>query len=153
MLGDAFDDMPQISLRIEPVQFSRADEAVDCGGSLTARVRTGEEKVFSPEGPCSQRAFRCIVFDFDGAGGDKTPPSAPGDAPPCDPVSTPTTLPPVPSFPRPGHHARRSPAVPVWWCRGRGTTPAPGYRRRAASRLPAHASATHRPASAAVRWI
>src|SRR5271154_6099992 len=69
MLGDAFDDMPQISLRIEPVQFSRADEAVDCGGSLTAGVRTGEEIVFSPEGYCPQRAFGCIVVYFDGAVG------------------------------------------------------------------------------------
>ena len=50
MLGDPFDDMPQISPWIEALQFGRADEAVDCRGSLTAGIRTGEEIVFSPEG-------------------------------------------------------------------------------------------------------
>ena len=48
MLGDAFDDMPQISLRIKPVQFGRTDKAVDCGGSLAAGVGACEEIVFSP---------------------------------------------------------------------------------------------------------
>jgi hypothetical protein len=43
MLGDPHDDMPQISLRIESWKFGRADEAADCGGSLTAGIAACEE--------------------------------------------------------------------------------------------------------------
>jgi hypothetical protein len=46
MLGDAFDDMPQIDLWIEPLEFGRADQAVNRGGSLTAGIGAGEEIVF-----------------------------------------------------------------------------------------------------------
>jgi hypothetical protein len=54
MLGDPFDDMPQIGLWIEPVKFRRADQAVDRGGSLAAGVGAGEEIIFSAQGHRTQ---------------------------------------------------------------------------------------------------
>lgn len=53
------------------MQFGRAHEAVDRGGSLTARIGAGEEIIFSPESHRTQRAFGGIVVDFDCAVSDE----------------------------------------------------------------------------------
>lgn len=71
MIGDALDDMPKVRLRIEADQFCRADQAVDCGGAITARIRSREEIIFASEGDRAQRALGAVVIDFDQTVGGK----------------------------------------------------------------------------------
>ena len=47
MLGDAADDLAQISFGVDAVELGRADQAVDRRRPLTARVRAGEQVVLS----------------------------------------------------------------------------------------------------------
>ena len=43
VVGNAREDIAQITLGVETVQLGRADQAVESGGTLTAGVRAGEE--------------------------------------------------------------------------------------------------------------
>src|SRR5450755_320022 len=64
MIADALDDVAQISLRVEPIEFRRADQAVDCSGSLTTGVGACEQIAFSAKGHCTQRSLTTVVVDF-----------------------------------------------------------------------------------------
>lgn len=48
-VGDAHEDVGEPGLRVDVVEFSGADEAVDDGGPLGAAVRSGEEPGFAAE--------------------------------------------------------------------------------------------------------
>ncbi len=50
MVGDAGEDVAQISFRVEAVQLGRAGQAVEGGGTLTARVGAGEEIILASQG-------------------------------------------------------------------------------------------------------
>ena len=41
VLGDHLQHVTQVGLGVHPVEFSRADKGVDCGGALTSRTVTG----------------------------------------------------------------------------------------------------------------
>jgi hypothetical protein len=43
VVGDAGEDIAQVSFRVEAVQLGRADQAVEGGGTLTSRIGAGEE--------------------------------------------------------------------------------------------------------------
>jgi len=43
VVGDAGEDVAQVSFRVEADQLGRADQAVESGGTLTAGVGAGEE--------------------------------------------------------------------------------------------------------------
>ena len=50
MVGDAGDDVAEIGFGFEVVHFGGFDDRVDCGGTFTASVGTGEEPVFATHG-------------------------------------------------------------------------------------------------------
>lgn len=47
MLGDAADHMSQVSLGVEAVELSRADQAVDCRCALAPGVGAREEVILA----------------------------------------------------------------------------------------------------------
>ena len=49
MVGNAREDMAQISLRIEAIKFSCRDQCVDRGASLTTAVRAEVKEIFAAE--------------------------------------------------------------------------------------------------------
>jgi hypothetical protein len=49
VIGDAAQDVAEVGLRVQAVQFGRTYQAVDRSGALTARVRPGEEIVLPSE--------------------------------------------------------------------------------------------------------
>ena len=65
MLGNPADDMAQVSLRIEPVELGRADQAVDRRRTLAPCVRTRKEEIFPAQGDRAQRPFGGVVVDLD----------------------------------------------------------------------------------------
>ena len=56
MLGDALDDVAQISLWIEVIELGRANQAVDGRGALATGIGTAEQVIFSAEGHTSAGA-------------------------------------------------------------------------------------------------
>jgi len=52
MIGDTFDDMPQVGMWVEFGQFGRPDQAVDGSGSFTAGVTTRANIFCGNEQPC-----------------------------------------------------------------------------------------------------
>jgi hypothetical protein len=49
MIGDTAQHVGEPSLRIDGVEFRRADQGVHCSRSLTATVGTGEQPCAAPE--------------------------------------------------------------------------------------------------------
>ena len=47
MVGNARQDFPQVSLRIEPVELGRLHQAVDRRGTLAAGIRAEEQEVLA----------------------------------------------------------------------------------------------------------
>jgi hypothetical protein len=50
VVGDAFEDVLEIYLWVEPVELGRAEQRVDGCCAFTTGVRAGEEEVFASEG-------------------------------------------------------------------------------------------------------
>jgi len=48
VIGDALQNMPQVSLGIEAVELGSADEGVNARGALPAGICAGEEMVLAP---------------------------------------------------------------------------------------------------------
>jgi hypothetical protein len=80
MLGDALEHRAQVQLWVQAVQFRRAQQTVDRGGPLAARIRAGKEKILAPKGqspnilPISGRrpssttdGILCMAARFDGS--------------------------------------------------------------------------------------
>src|SRR5208283_3488 len=67
VIGDARQDLAQVRFRIESVEFRRADQTVDGGGALAARVGAGEQVVLPAQRDHAQRSFGCVVVDFQAA--------------------------------------------------------------------------------------
>jgi 2-succinyl-5-enolpyruvyl-6-hydroxy-3-cyclohexene-1-carboxylate synthase len=57
MVGNSCEHVAQIRLRIDTVEFCGANQAVDCGGTFAARVRTSKQIVAATNGYPAQRAF------------------------------------------------------------------------------------------------
>jgi hypothetical protein len=77
MTGDLCEDLAQIGFRIEAVQFGCADQAVDRGGALPARIRSREQVILAAKDYGAQGAFgsvvvcvlkRCTVFPGESPG-------------------------------------------------------------------------------------
>ena len=67
MVRNTGEDVRQIGFRIDPVQFRRADQAVDCSGPLPADVGSSKQVVLTTQGHSSQSAFGGIVVDLQSA--------------------------------------------------------------------------------------
>ena len=67
VVGDAAEDLSQIGFGVEAIQFGGLDEAIDGGGPLTARVRSGEQPVLPAQRHGPDRALDRIVVYRDGA--------------------------------------------------------------------------------------
>jgi len=65
MIGDVGEHVAQISLGINGIQFSSADEAVDGGGPLAPRVGPGKQVVLPSQRYGPQCAFGSVVVHFD----------------------------------------------------------------------------------------
>ena len=67
MIGDTAQHVGKPSLRIDAVEFRRADQGVHCSRSLTATVRAGEQVILAANGnrpiilPISGRRSRSII--------------------------------------------------------------------------------------------
>jgi hypothetical protein len=46
---DAGQHVPQITFRINPVQFCCSNQAIDCRGALATAIGSGKKKVFSAQ--------------------------------------------------------------------------------------------------------
>ena len=66
MLGDAFEHMPQIQVRVDVIETRGGDQRVDVGRPLAAGVGAGEQIVASPEDQRPNRALGGVV-DLDAA--------------------------------------------------------------------------------------
>jgi hypothetical protein len=65
MVGDAGQHIAKIGFGIEAVEFGCADQAVDGGCALAARVRSGKQVVLTAQGYAARRAFGSVVVDLD----------------------------------------------------------------------------------------
>ena len=64
VFSDVGEDMPEIELRIEAVEFGRSDERVEGCGAFTTLVRSREEIVFPSQRDDAQRASGSVVVDL-----------------------------------------------------------------------------------------
>jgi len=75
MVGDLGEHCPQIEFRVEAVELSRADEAVECGRTFATGVRACEEVVLSTKRdspdilPMSVRNLRFTIVGTRSLGG------------------------------------------------------------------------------------
>jgi hypothetical protein len=53
VISDVLEHVAQITFRIQAAQFGGADEAIKCGGALTAGIRACKEKMFPLMYGCS----------------------------------------------------------------------------------------------------
>ena len=67
MRGDALEHVPQVQVRIDAVQTTGADQAVQARCRLPARIRAGEEVVATPEHERTDRALGGVIVDLDAA--------------------------------------------------------------------------------------
>src|SRR5215469_8402618 len=65
MIGDAGQHVPQVAFRIDSVQFSRSDQAVQRRGAFSTTIGPREKKILSSQSHDPQRSFRRIIVDFD----------------------------------------------------------------------------------------
>lgn len=66
VIGDAADDVAEVGLGVEAVQFGSADQAVG-SGALAASGGAEEELVVESEGGDAQRVFGGAVVNFQAA--------------------------------------------------------------------------------------
>jgi hypothetical protein len=57
MIGDALDHLTQIALRLDAIQECGTDEAIHRWGSLTAGIRSTEQKIPAPERDRTNRSL------------------------------------------------------------------------------------------------
>ena len=78
MLGDPFEHMMEIGLRVETVQLRGTDQRIDRRRPFAAFVRTGKQIILASERHRSERPLRGIVVDFQPAvvavAGQRRPP-------------------------------------------------------------------------------
>ena len=67
MVGDAFEDLPQVEFRVETVELGGSSERVDRGGAFSAVVGAGEEEVLAAQADGAQTALGGVVVDLDAA--------------------------------------------------------------------------------------
>ena len=65
MVGNALQHLAQIRLRVQAVQFRRADQAIDGGTPFAAGIRTREQIVLPAQSDSPQGTFGGVVVDFD----------------------------------------------------------------------------------------
>jgi hypothetical protein len=61
MVGDPFEDLPQIELRVEVVEPGGSSERVDGGSVFSAVVGAGEEEVLATETDGAQAALAALL--------------------------------------------------------------------------------------------
>jgi hypothetical protein len=61
VVGDSFDHVAQISLRVDSIELRGADEAVHRGCALALRVQAAEQVVLAPERDGAKRALGGVV--------------------------------------------------------------------------------------------
>ena len=61
MVGEAGEHVTQVALRIEAVQFRGADQAVEGGGALPARIGAGKKVVLASQSDGTQSPFGGVV--------------------------------------------------------------------------------------------
>ena len=64
MLGELSQHSTEIERRVKSIEFSRADQAVQSRGPLSAGIRSHEEIVLTPQNDSAQGAFRCAVINL-----------------------------------------------------------------------------------------
>ena len=64
VIGDDGEDVAQVKLWIDTVQFCRADQRIHRCSAFAARIGAGEEIVLSTERDTAQGTFRRIIVDF-----------------------------------------------------------------------------------------
>ena len=67
MLGNAGNDVSQVGLGIETVQFAGRNKRIDCGAAFTTTVGAEVEEVFPAESNSSQCTLRRIIVNLDAA--------------------------------------------------------------------------------------
>ena len=65
MTGDTRDEMAEIRLGIDAAELCGFDDGVECGGSFTASIGTGEGPVFASDGQRADGTFGGIVADVE----------------------------------------------------------------------------------------
>src|SRR5215510_2303620 len=80
MACDACDHVGEPGLRLDAVETRRAQERVEPGSALPARIRTAEQPILSAEGCRPDLVLGGIVADFEPAvievAGERSPPRA-----------------------------------------------------------------------------
>jgi len=61
MLGDAGQNVPQVTLRIDPIQLCCSDQGINRRGAFPTSVGSGEEIVLSSQSHCAQRSTPPII--------------------------------------------------------------------------------------------
>src|SRR6202034_2435024 len=64
VLGELSQHSTEIERRVKSIEFSRADQAVQSCGPLSAGIRSHEEIVLTSQHDSAQGAFRCAVINF-----------------------------------------------------------------------------------------
>ena len=67
VVSDALQDMCQISLRVQTVEFRRTDQAINSRRSFTASIRADELIILATQSDGAQRPLCRVVVDFDAA--------------------------------------------------------------------------------------
>jgi hypothetical protein len=65
MLVDAVDDVAQVRLGIDPIEFCGADQALDRRGALAARVGAREQEILAAQSHAAKRPLSGVVINFD----------------------------------------------------------------------------------------
>jgi hypothetical protein len=78
MLADALEHMTQVGGRIDTVEKTGSDQAVDIGRALPAGIRTSEQKIVPREYQRSDGALCRIVIDLDASVITDRPAAGPG---------------------------------------------------------------------------
>ena len=64
MIGYAREHVPQIAFWIEPIQFSRSDQAIQDGRALSPGIGTGEQIILTTQSDGAQGTFGSVVVDL-----------------------------------------------------------------------------------------
>lgn len=65
MLADALQHMAQVRLRVEPIEFGRAQQTVDSRSTLAPSVLAHEQEVFPAKGNGPDLPLCCVVIHLD----------------------------------------------------------------------------------------
>jgi hypothetical protein len=57
MVGEAGENLAEVALRVEAVEFRCADQAIEHGGAFAALIRTGKKVILASQGDGTQSPF------------------------------------------------------------------------------------------------